>query len=129
MNPPPREWDVILARHVWQFLSIRELGVLLCVNKCTRHELTINKRFLLRTIRFLKTGVKGIDFSLQHYYCQKLSRTRKRYCRLLEHVASGQPITVFPICNNNSNGDRHIRQFQGVPQAQKDNFTPIQDPW
>lgn len=88
-------WETVLSTHVWQFLTIKELGYLMCVNTNIRLSLSKNHLVVSRLNRFVACGLRVLD-----YYKSKsnglFKRERLRYQVQVKLLRKFEPVIFFP---------------------------------
>lgn len=73
-------WENVISRNVWAFLSIKELSCLMFVSKQIGKVLINNDQFISRFHHFITNGIKVISFCYE-----RLLITNEEYYRSLNY--------------------------------------------
>jgi hypothetical protein len=89
--------QVALVTHVWRFLSIKDLCLLMQVSTFVMEQLCTNQHVGARITRFLKNGIRVLQYYARQtqVYNRKFDVETVKWQRTMERVSESKPVFLF----------------------------------
>lgn len=89
--------QVVLAYHVWSYLTIKEIGSLMLTCRGIRDAMVQIKQLEERLTKFLNNGLRVIQICSKYYRPEVFNEKTELYKHLLKRVKNRQPIAMFDV--------------------------------
>lgn len=90
-------WDNIIARNVWTFLTLKEIGVVMRLNHTTMDTLSKNNDIIKKQQRFVMRALRVLELCSTRRTLPQENNTRLiRLYKIFAHrLAMKQPVVMF----------------------------------